>query len=276
MRTLSVFTAVAALVLAGSAPAQAGTLRGQTHRGMHVKITTDAKGRATKAIYFWRVRRCDFGRYTYGGATAVDSKKRPAAHFFTSNPYTVRNRGGFRTRVTVHSTAHRLSIYRWKGTFSLLAVIRRHGHVVDRCRIHRLHWSASMPEARFDLVGQQNDVLVGPRSLSYRTPGTRITVRGSNPHDIYVTAGPWSLRLAPPGDRTFKPGRYRHATRFPSRRRAGLDFSGNGTGCNETNGEFTIKRVKFDRDGLRALVLSFVQRCDSAEGVDRGTLTYHR
>src|SRR5690242_9197005 len=108
MRVLSVLIATA-VVLTGAASAEAATLRGQTHRGMHVKITTDAKGRATAAVYFWRVRRCDFGRYTYAGATAVDSKKRPATRFFTRNPYTVRNRGGFRTRVTVHSTAHRLS-----------------------------------------------------------------------------------------------------------------------------------------------------------------------
>src|SRR3954454_24795218 len=140
MRVVSVLIAMGLMLATGAVSAEAGTLRGQTHRGMHVKITTDAKGRATKAIYFWRVRRCDFGRYTYGGATAVDSKKRPATHFFTSNPYTVKNRGGFPTRVTVPSTAPRVSIYRWKATFSLLAVIRRHGHLADRCRIHRLHW----------------------------------------------------------------------------------------------------------------------------------------
>jgi hypothetical protein len=176
----------------------------------------------------------------------------------------------------VHSTARRLSLYRWRGTFSLVAIIRRHGRLLDRCHIHRLQWTASMTEARFDLTGEQNDVLVGPRSLSYATPKDRITARGSNPHDIFITAGPWSLRLAPPGSRTFKAGRYPNATRFPSRRRAGIDFSGNGTGCNETKGEFTIKRVRFDRDGLRALTLSFVQDCDHAEGTDSGTLTYRR
>jgi hypothetical protein len=276
MRTLSVFTAVAALVLAGSAPAQAGTLRGQTHRGMHVKITTDAKGRATKAIYFWRVRRCDFGRYTYGGATAVDSKKRPATHFFTSNPYTVRNRGGFRTRVTVHSTAHRLSIYRWRGTFSLLAVIRRYGHVVDRCRIHRLHWTAGAPRARLDLSSDQYDYILQGKSYSYATPEQRITLTGDR-YRVEIAAGLWALQIKAPAGRTLKPGHFPHALREPfSGRHAGIELHGDGRGCNEIKGEFAVKRSKFDRRGVKLLSLSFVQHCEGQKPAARGTLTYHR
>jgi hypothetical protein len=261
----------------GPASAEAAHLSGYTHRGVTVKIATDAQGRATAAVYLWHVRRCDLGRYSYGGATGVDSKKRPAAQFFTRNPYTVRDRGGFRTRVTVHSSARRLSIYRWRGTFSVVAVIRRHGRVVDRCHIRRLHWTASTPEARLDLTGEQNDGMVGPHSLSYATPTNHITLTG-DANRVVIQAGPWYLAIKAPFHHRLKPGRYQHATREAfSGRKAGIDLSGNGTGCNEINGEFTVTRSKFDRrGGVRLLVLSFVQHCDSAEGATRGTLTYRR
>jgi hypothetical protein len=261
---------------AGAASAEAATLRGQTHRGMHVKVTTDAKGRATAAVYFWRVRRCDLGRYSYGGATAVDSKKRPATHFFTSNPYTVRSRGGFRTRITVHSTAHRLSIYRWKGTFSVVAVIRRHGRVADRCRIHRLHWTASTPQARLDLSSDQGDYILQGKSYSYATPGQHLTVLGDR-HRVSIGAGPWTLLVKAPAGRTLKPGHFPNALREPfSGRHAGVELSGDGRGCNEIKGEFTVERARFDKRGVKFLTLSFVQHCEGADPAARGTLKYHR
>jgi hypothetical protein len=266
------------LVLAfAPASAEAAHLRGYTHHGMNVKIVTDAQGRATAAVYYWHVRRCDLGRYSYRGATGVDSKKRPATHFFTRNPYTVRERGGFRTRVTVHSNARRLSIYRWRGTFSVVAIIRRHGRVVDRCHIRRLRWTASTPQVRFDLTGEQNDGMVGPRSLSYATPANHITLTG-DAHRVVIQAGPWYLAIKAPLHHRLRPGRYPHATREPfSGRKAGIDLSGNGTGCNEIKGEFTVTRSKFDRrGGVLFLALSFVQHCDFAEGATRGTLTYRR
>src|SRR3954469_19261731 len=140
MPTLRVFAALALIFVIGAAPAQAGTLRGYTHRNVSVRIKVDAQGYASRVVFRWHVPRCDFRRYSYRGDTVVTPDPE---RFFARGPYTVRSRGGFRSRVMVHSTGRKLSIYRWKGTFSVAVTIRRHGRVVDRCHIRRLHWTAS-------------------------------------------------------------------------------------------------------------------------------------
>jgi hypothetical protein len=277
MRAVGVSAVLAGLLLAaGAAPAEAENLHGYTHRGMHVTITTDAQGRATEAVYYWRVRRCDLGRYSYRGATAVDSKKRPTAHFFTNNPYTVRSRGGFRTRVTVRSNARRLSFYRWRGTFSVAAIIRRHGRVVDRCHIRRLHWTASIPEMHIHLSGDAGDFIMQGGSYSFSNPKDRFSGL-LVPGEITLEAGGFKVEFRTAWDRPLKRGRYRHAGWPRTRTRHGFRLSGNGRQCRRVDADLTIRRIVYDRNFLQRFSASFVQHCDGNKAAAaRGTVTYRR
>jgi hypothetical protein len=280
MRALNVF-AVAGLALLAAAPADAATLRGRTHRGLNVRIKTDPTGRATEAIFNWHVRRCDSGRFQFRDSTAVDSKKKPAKNFFTRNPYTLRSRGGYRSRVTVHTNARRLSIYRWKGTFSAVAIVRRHGRVVDRCHMRRLHWTATTPKARLDLAGDQGDYITSGRTLSYSTPTTHITASDddNSRQAVVIYAGPWILVFRAPVHHRLRRGHFAHAgTPGSSGKHAGIELSGDGRACSpDSKGSFTIRDVAFDRWGdLTRFSATFVHRCSYASAAARGTVTYRR
>ena len=256
------------LALLVAAPAHAASLRGLTHRGLNVKITTDATGAATNALFRWRIKRCDSGRSSFGGATAVPSRSKPTDHFQTSNPYTVKQSGGVRSRVSVHTTAAKVSLWRWSGTFRAFVTVRRHGHVVDHCRFHRVRWAATTPKARLDLTSDQGDHILQGNSYSYRTPLQAIRVTGDR-YEVDVYAGPWRLAIS---HRPLRRGHFR-APMVPA---AGLDLSGDGRGCNSVTGSFTIKRVKIDKRGVKLFAASFVQHCEGGDPAARGTLTYRR
>jgi hypothetical protein len=206
----------------------------------------------------------------------VTTKGPPLAHLRTDNPYTLKD-GKVRSRVTAHTRGRRISIYRWKGSFSALVTVKKNGRVIDRCRFHRVRWTATAPRARFDLAGDQNDYILQGKSYSYVTPANRISVHGDK-HRVSVSAGLWTLVIAAPPHHSLKPGRYLHALREPfNGRHPGIDLSGDARGCNTIKGEFTIRRAKFDRRGVRVLRLSFVQHCEGRKDTAaRGTLTYRR
>ncbi len=76
----------------------------------------------------------------------------------------------------------------------------------------------------------------------------------------------WDLRfLARPGE-VLRPGEYFYAKRAIANlygRSAGMEFTGEGRGCNEINGYFVIRQIQFDAQGkLVRLEASMVQYCD--------------
>ena len=272
--------AIAALALLCSAvwaaPAGAGILRGVTGHGLRVKVKTDPRGALGVAIFNWRVRPCTRRRYALHEHTAVTPPPRRAVTAFrTSDPYSLRQRG-LRIRVVPHSVGRRRSLYRWDGTFSATATIMRHGRVLDRCHFPRRSWQATAPRARLHLSSDPRDYILAGRSYSYATPGDSILVNAGR-GAVTVGAGPWELTFQAPKGRALHPGRYRHARRAPfAGSHPGIELMGDGRGCNEITGEFTVKRVRFDRHGLRAFKGSFVQHCEGDEQASRGTFSYRR
>lgn len=77
--------------------------------------------------------------------------------------------------------------------------------------------------------------------------------------------GSWNLALAAPEGSALEVGTYEEATRWPFQEPAapGLDFSGNGNGCNQLGGSFTIHDIAVDHEGrLHRLHASFRQHCE--------------
>jgi hypothetical protein len=278
MRALCVSAAVVlALLLAGAATAQAATLRGFTHRGLNVKVTTDAKGRVKEAVFNWHVRRCDSGRFRFDTSTAVTTTGPPLAHIRTDNPYTLKSRGGFRSRVTTHTRGRRLSIYRWSGSFSAVAIIRRHGKVVDRCHFRRVSWTASMPEIHLTMSSDPGEYILGGNSYSFSSPKTRFGIESQLEEYVSVYVPDFSLTFRAPFNKTLKPGHFKHALREGSNgKHGGLLLSASGRVCEKITGEFTIRRAVFRDDELKRFNASFVQYCDGSSVAARGTFTYRR
>jgi hypothetical protein len=89
----------------------------------------------------------------------------------------------------------------------------------------------------------------------------------------------WSLNLMAPQGQQLVPGTYLNATRWPFQAPTvpGLDFSGDGRGCNTLRGEFTITRAVYGGDNsVQQLEVTFEQHCEGAGPALRGQILYVR
>jgi hypothetical protein len=74
----------------------------------------------------------------------------------------------------------------------------------------------------------------------------------------------WSLKFSAAGKQNLTPGIYKNASRFSLNTEGspGLDFSGNGRGCNTLKGEFEILEIEYDDDGnVNVFAANFIQKC---------------
>jgi hypothetical protein len=82
----------------------------------------------------------------------------------------------------------------------------------------------------------------------------------------------WYLDFVPSAGDILAPGTYSGATRYPfNGTGAGLSIDGEGRGCNELTGAFTVNELTFDGAGPRTLSISFEQHCEHATPALRGT-----
>ena len=89
----------------------------------------------------------------------------------------------------------------------------------------------------------------------------------------------WSLDLVAPQGQQLGTGTYLNATRYPFQAPTvpGLNFSGDGRGCNQLNGQFTVTEVAYGGDNsLQRLRATFEQHCEGTGPAIRGTISYVR
>lgn len=88
----------------------------------------------------------------------------------------------------------------------------------------------------------------------------------------------WILTLLAPNNAILQPGSYNGAMRgaFKDADKPGLDFSGNGRGCNQLTGRFDIFEISYDSQGVvNGINVSFEQHCEGATPALRGQLSYN-
>jgi hypothetical protein len=80
----------------------------------------------------------------------------------------------------------------------------------------------------------------------------------------------------PAGSARWAPGAYSGLTRhpFPAPGGGTMDWSGEGRGCNQLSGTLEVRSVRYAGDELRAIDMSFVQRCDGQQPVLRGDIRW--
>ncbi|MFJ9074570.1 hypothetical protein ACIRO3_04865 [Streptomyces sp. NPDC102278] len=127
--------------------------------------------------------------------------------------------------------------------------------------------------------GDAGDYISGGESYAYSAGQDVIQVTGSAARslvDVSVsgTNGDWwSLSLAAPAGRQLTAGTYEGATRYPFNggNAPGLSHSGNGRGCNELTGSFTISKITWGPNGyVEALDAAYEQHCEGGEPALRG------
>ncbi|MDQ6793416.1 MAG: hypothetical protein M3067_01095 [Chloroflexota bacterium] len=145
--------------------------------------------------------------------------------------------------------------------------------------------AASPPANLFSYSSDYGDYIGLGRSDSFMAANSKFIVEpGTTPDwlQLVVERGDsyWSIDLAAPSGHPLQVGTYENATRLGARNEKTpvLMIYGDGRGCNESTGSFTIKQIAFDQHGrLVALQATFVQRCEAPTTGDfHGTIAYGR
>lgn len=109
--------------------------------------------------------------------------------------------------------------------------------------------------------------------LSYSKPDQGVTVRLRTYDGRY-----YSFSFDAGGDRELQPGTYDQATRTPfNYDNPGLDFSGNGRGCNTSRGKFVVHEVAIDsKRQVTRFAADFISDCEApGRGAVFGKVRYN-
>ena len=136
------------------------------------------------------------------------------------------------------------------------------------------------PRGSANLVALQSDAgdYVGAgRTYAYGNGNAQLSVTASGGQlQVRVDGNDhWSASFAEPASlATLQPGTYQNLTRFPfdDPTVGGLDWSGNGRGCNTETGSFTIDSVTYSGTTLTAIDLHFTQHCEGATPALQGQI----
>ncbi|MFG2462967.1 hypothetical protein ACGFWE_38705 [Streptomyces sp. NPDC048523] len=137
-------------------------------------------------------------------------------------------------------------------------------------------------QGSFSFSGDEGDYISGGQSYAYTTASQdRMNVSGNTDNRVVSVSVDgangdwWYLDLAAPTGKTLTPGTYTGATRYPfnDATEPGLSLSGNGRGCNQLTGTFTISAVEFGPQGyVKKLDADFVQHCEGGTPAARGEI----
>lgn len=131
--------------------------------------------------------------------------------------------------------------------------------------------ASAAPQAvtSYTFTSEAGDYIGQGGTGSYVAPGATIRVSG-NAGELTMSVDQggewWYVDIAAPRDEQLRPGRYTDAERasFRTGRAPGLDVSGNGRGCNEVYGSFTVHQIEVtDTGSIAVFDASFTQRCES-------------
>lgn len=140
--------------------------------------------------------------------------------------------------------------------------------------------AADAPTSFVTMVSENGDYIGGGTNRLYRPGDGTVDVTGSvsGQVSVNVSGGPsgdaFDLTFAAPPGETLAPGSYDNAQRtaFRSAGHPGIDIDGDGRGCNETSGRFTVLDVAPD---LSRLWLVYEQHCEGAGPALFGEVRYN-
>ncbi|APV50827.1 hypothetical protein BWI17_14705 [Betaproteobacteria bacterium GR16-43] len=109
---------------------------------------------------------------------------------------------------------------------------------------------------------------------TYTHPAEPVTYYSSSPSAVTVSAGGYTLDVVAPQGAVLGAGPYESAARYPFQGNSpGLNFSGNGRGCNTLTGRFVVLAVSFNGSGgISSLAVDFEQHCEGGTAALWGEL----
>lgn len=153
--------------------------------------------------------------------------------------------------------------------------------VTAGCALLAVAPAGAQPVTSGSLVfsGDPGDYITGGGSYKYsQANGDELTVNaGENRNYVGVRVNGvqghwWTLDLAAPKGQELTARTYEGATRYPFQGAGpGLSLSGNGRGCNELSGTFTVQDVKWGPHGyVEKLDATYEQHCEHGDAALRG------
>lgn len=124
------------------------------------------------------------------------------------------------------------------------------------------------------LISDTGDYIGAGKSYTY-TPPTAVTFTPHAAGGLKVAVGGWTGDFAAmKGVGRLEAGYYGGLARYPFHNpvKGGLDWSGNGRGCNELSGWFVVDSVTYDGTTLKAIDLRFEQHCERGLPALRGKI----
>lgn len=142
--------------------------------------------------------------------------------------------------------------------------------------------SVASAGSQLTLTSEPGDYIGQGQNAVYTDTGTafKYSTNFDNGITVAITNANtwWTLNLAAPGNARIQPGVYEQAARFPFQPadKPGLDFSGNGRGCNTLTGKFKVNAVTYEADGtLSSLSATFEQHCEGNVAALHGAINYN-
>jgi hypothetical protein len=144
--------------------------------------------------------------------------------------------------------------------------------------------TAPLPGTTLVMASDSGDYIGGGVNRTYTPADGTFTATSSATHvriGFTATGSPgtwWYLNFASPDAGQLEVGPYELATRdpFQSPTRPGLDVSGSGRGCNNSNGRFLVRELERDGSGiLTRFAAEFEQHCEGATAALRGTIRWN-
>ncbi|GIH19885.1 hypothetical protein [Rugosimonospora africana] len=128
--------------------------------------------------------------------------------------------------------------------------------------------------------GDSGDYISQGKSYSYSTGnGDGLSVSSSSGSAVSVSINAyngdtWTLDVDAPGTKVLAPGTYASAHRYPFNGTGpGLDLSGDGRGCNELTGSFTVIKAVFGPNGyVQTFDATFEQHCEGGTPAAHGEI----
>lgn len=129
--------------------------------------------------------------------------------------------------------------------------------------------AAPQAETSFSFRSEAGDYVGDGRRRSFTTPSWTFAAGGTNQGvSVQIMSGNewWYAEFFAPRGETLRPGTYRDVEGgLHTGRAAGMEVHGDGRGCSDVYGQFTIEQIEFDPSGaISVFDAHFVQRCGSA------------
>lgn len=130
----------------------------------------------------------------------------------------------------------------------------------------------------FSFVSDAGDYIGSGESKSYTNSSSIFSLTGSDTSFTYSVSGlrdNWNASISAPIGQKLKVGTYSTA-RFNDETHAGLDFSGNGRGCNSSTGQLKISAIDVDsKNKITGFTATFTQHCEGLAPAINGKINYY-